>query len=73
MSGFSILMLIFGLLIFIAGLYIYTGHKNELLLWKTHNIEKITKEELKVIGMWTMISSLIPFILAILGYIFKWE
>ena len=72
MNGFSILFFIFGFLIFLAGLYIYTGHKNEVLLWKTHNIEKLTKKDLKIIGKWTMLSSIIPVILAILGLIFKW-
>ena len=27
----------------------------------------------KNVGKWTMIASFIPFILALLGYIFKWE
>ena len=31
-----------------------------------------TKEELWTVGKWTMISSLIPFILGILGIIFNW-
>ena len=44
MYGFSVLFFIFGFLIFLAGLYIYTGHKSELLLWKTHNVEKLTKK-----------------------------
>ena len=72
MYGFSILFFIFGFLIFLAGLYIYTGHKNEVLLWKTHNVDKLTKKDLKIIGKWTMLSSIIPIILAILGLIFKW-
>lgn len=66
MSGFSILMLIFAVLIFLAGLYIYTGHNNELLLWKGYKKNR-SKEELKLIGKWTMISSSIPFILSIIG------
>ena len=72
MFGFSILMFIFGTLIFIAGLYIYKGHNSEVLIWKGHN-KNATKEELKNIGMWTMIASLVPFILAILGIIFNFE
>lgn len=66
MSGFSILMLIFAISIFIAGLYTYTGHKSELLLWKVHK-KNITNDDLKEIGKWTMISSIIPFILSPLG------
>ena len=72
MIGFSILMLIFGTLIFIAGLYIYKGHNSEILLWRGYN-KNATKKELKNIGMWTMVSSLVPFVLAILGIIFKFE
>ena len=67
MNGLSILMFIFAFLIFLCGIYLYTGHKNELLLWRTHNIDKITKEELKVIGKWTMISSLVPLLVAIVN------
>ena len=67
MNGFSCLMFIFAFLIFIAGIYLYTGHKNELLLWKVHDIKKFTIEETKNVGKWTMISSLVPLILAIIG------
>lgn len=69
MSGFSILMIIFGFLIFLAGLYLYTGHKSELLLWKVPDIKKFTKEETINVGKWTMISSIIPFLLALLGLV----
>lgn len=72
MLGFSILMIIFGSLIFIAGLYIYNGHNSELLIWKGYN-KNASKEELKNIGMWTMIASLVPFILAVLGIIFNFQ
>ena len=72
MVPFSIIMIIFGLLIFLAGLYTYKGHNSELLLWKGYN-KNATKEELKNVGMWIMISSLVPFILAILGIIFQFE
>lgn len=67
MNGFSCLMFIFSILIFIAGLYLYTGHKSELLLWKVHDIKKFTKEETKNVGKWTLIAGLIPLALAIIG------
>ena len=67
MNGFSCLMFIFALLIFIAGIYLYTGHKNELLLWKVHDIKKFTIEETKNVGKWTIIAGLVPLILAIIG------
>ena len=66
MNGFSILMLTFGTLIFFAGLYTYTGHYSEILLWHIHK-KNPTKSELKNIGKWTMISSTIPIILSIIG------
>ncbi len=71
MYGFSILMLIFGILIFLAGLWLFTGHKNEVLLWKVPDIKKFTIEETKNVGKWTMIVSLIPLLLALIGYLFK--
>ncbi|MBR3198832.1 MAG: hypothetical protein IKG27_02315 [Bacilli bacterium] len=67
MNGFSCLMLIFAVLVFIAGLYIYTGHNSELLIWKGYN-KNATKSELENIGKWTMIASLVPFILFIVGF-----
>ena len=67
MNGFSCLMFIFSFLIFLAGLYLYTGHKNEVLLWKVHDIKKFTIEQTKNVGKWTIIVSIIPLILAIIG------
>lgn len=67
MDGFSILMFIFGLGIFLAGLYLYTGHRSELLLWKGPNPKKMSLEELKKVGRITMISSLLPMIFGITG------
>ena len=72
MVPFSIFMILFGILIFLAGLYIYKGHNSELLLWKGYN-KNATKEELKNTGMWVMISSIVPFVLAILGIVFNFE
>lgn len=72
MYGLSILMLIFAILIFLCGLYLFTGHKNELLLWKVHDIKKFTIKETKNVGKWTMLASIIPFIIAVLGYLLEW-
>lgn len=71
MNGFSILMFIFGVCIIIAGLYLYTGHKSEILLAKHQAYKHVTKEELKNIGKWTMISSLIPIILGLIVLIIE--
>lgn len=66
MNAFSFFMIIFGILILIAGLYIYKGHDAKILLWKAH-YNNLTKSELKNIGKWTMITSVIPFIISIIG------
>ena len=71
MSGFSILMFIFGICIFLAGLYIYTGHRSELLLWKGPNPKNMSLKELKKVGKATMISSLLPIVLGIIGLFFE--
>ena len=71
MNGFSIFMFIFAGLIFIAGLILFTGHKDEVLLWKVQDIKNFPMEKVKEIGKWTMISSLIPLVIAILGVIFN--
>lgn len=73
MNGFSILMFLFGFCIFLAGLYLFTGHKSELLLWKVHDIKKFPMSEVKNVGKWTMICSLIPVLIGILAWIFSWE
>ena len=72
MNGFACFMLIFAILIFIAGIYIYTGHNSEVLIWKGYN-KNATKKELENIGKWTMIVGLIPLILSILGFIFDFQ
>ena len=66
MNGFSVFMFLFGFLLYAAGIYIYTGHNSELLIWKGYN-KNATKEELKNIGKWVIIVGSIPIILAILG------
>ena len=64
---FFILFTIFSLLVFIAGVYIYTGHNSELLLWKGYN-PKATKKDLKLTGTWIIISSIIIFLIGLLGF-----
>ena len=68
MIGFLILFLIFGGLVILAGLYIYTGHNNEILLWKGYN-PNATKEELRKVGTWTMIAGAGIIVIGIIGYI----
>lgn len=74
MYGFSCLMLVFGILILIAGIYLYTFKAKDkkhsfasVLLWKVPDITKLSNAEIKKAGKWTMIISIIPFALAIIG------
>ena len=67
MNGLSILMFIFAFFVFLAGLYLFTGHKNEVLLWKCPDITKVTDAEVRNIGKWTMISSLIILAIGIIA------
>ncbi len=66
MNGLTILMFIFAFLIILAGLYIYTGHNSELLIWKAYN-KNASKEELRNLGKWVMLTSILPIIVGIIG------
>lgn len=57
MNGISILMFALGAGTFLAGLYLFTGHKSELLLWKNPQASKMSLREVKNVGKWTMIAS----------------
>ena len=72
MNGFSTLFFIFGICVFLVGLYMFTGHKLEIMTWRAA-FKNLTKSEWINIGKWTMISSIIIFIIAILGLIFNFE
>lgn len=74
MNGFSCLMLIFGILLLIAGVYLCTfngkGKKHSLasvLLWKVHDITTLSNNEIRKTGKWTMVASVIPLIMALIG------
>lgn len=70
MGGFSILMFIFGTCVLLVGLYMFTGHKVDMLSWRAPFLN-LNISDWKNIGEWTMISSTIIFALAIIGWIFK--
>ena len=71
MSGFSILMLIFGVCLLLIGFYMFTGHKVGILEGRVA-FQNLKKEEWKRIGKYTMIVSIFIFLLAILGLVFHW-
>ncbi len=66
MSGFSILMLIFATAVLLVGLYMFKGHKLEIMTYRVA-FKNLNKEEWKKIGKWTMITSIFIYILAIIG------
>ncbi|MBQ9314502.1 MAG: hypothetical protein IJ220_05865 [Clostridia bacterium] len=70
MSGFGILFLIFGICVFLVGLYMYTGHKLDILTWRAA-YKNLDIDQWKNIGKWTMITSIFILLLAIVGLIFN--
>ena len=72
MNGFSILMGIFATCIFLVGLYMYTGHKLEIMTMRAA-FRNLTKKEWKNIGKWTIVSSIFIYVIAIIGWILKLE
>lgn len=72
MSGFGILMIIFGVCVILTGLYAFTGHK---LVIHTERpaFKNLTIEEWKNIGKWTMVVGLFIVVIGILGIIFNFQ
>jgi len=57
MNGFAIIMYVFGFLIFLSGIYVYTGH--DKILARGY-YKPASKEYLKFIGRTLMIISISP-------------
>ena len=72
MSEFGILMLIFACMLFLVGLYMFTGHKLSVIAWKAA-YKGLTIEGWKKVGKYTMIVSIFIFILGIIGIIFNFQ
>ena len=70
MSSFGILFFIFGISVFLVGLYMFTGHKLDMLAWRAP-YKNLNIAEWKNIGKWTMITSIFIFALAVVGLIFN--
>ena len=64
----SILFLIFATCDLLTGLYMYTGHKLGIMTYRAA-FRNLNKEQWKNIGKWTMISSILIYIIAIIGLI----
>ena len=56
MNGFSILFFIFATCVLLTGLYMFTGHKLDMLSWKPA-YKNLKKSDWKKIGKYTMIVS----------------
>jgi membrane protein YqaA with SNARE-associated domain len=65
MSGVSVLMFALALGMFLAGIYLATGHKSEILLWKNPQASKMTDKEVRNVGKWTLIATIIPIIIGL--------
>ncbi len=70
MSGFGILMLIFGLCVLLVGIYMFTGHKMGIFSLRP-TFKNLSMNEWKNIGKWTMCTSIIIFIIAIVAIVFN--
>lgn len=70
MNGFSILMFIFAVSVFLIGLYMFTGHKLDILSLRVE-FKNLNINDWKNIGKWTMITSILIFIIAIIGWLYK--
>ena len=72
MSGFGILMIIFATILFLVGLYMYTGHKLGIFDYRP-SFKNLTIEEWKKVGKYTIIVSIFILILGIIGIIFNFQ
>ena len=72
MSGFGILMLIFGGVLFLTGLYMFTGHKLGIFDCRPA-FKNVTIEGWKNIGKYTIIVSIFIFIVGVIGILFHFE
>ena len=69
MYGFSILMFVFGLAVFLTGFYMFKGHKLGIMTLRP-SFKNLKKEDWMKIGKYTMIVSIFIFAIAIIGLIF---
>ena len=72
MSGFGILMVIFAIILFLTGFYMYTGHKLGIFDYRPA-FKNLTIEGWKKVGKYTIIVSIFIFILGVVGIIFNFQ
>lgn len=62
--GLGALLLIFGIFLLLAGIYIFTGHKNPLIFGRAWiSAKNSTKEQLRVIGAIILVIAVIILII----------
>ena len=72
MSPVGILMFIFATAVLLVGLYMFTGHKLEIMTWKAA-FRSLSISDWKRIGRGTVIASIIIYIISILCFIFNFQ
>ena len=65
-NGLAILMFIFAICVLLVGLYMYKGHKLSIMEWRVA-FRNLSKEQWINIGKWTMITSILIFIIAFIA------
>ena len=70
MVGYGILMIVFGVMVMLCGIYLSCGHKSELLLWKS-NVKYMSTSDVKYAGKVTIATSLAPIISGILAFFYS--
>ena len=70
MNGFSILMIIFAMCVLFVGLYMFNGHELKIISWKAA-FKGLDKNGWKNVGKWTIITSILIFIIAMIGCFFN--
>lgn len=73
MTGFAILIIIFGIGVLLTGLYLLKGSKGQftqLLLWKS-NVQKMKKEDIIYAGKVTIVVALAIVISGIVAFFFN--
>jgi uncharacterized membrane protein YfcA len=72
MSPVGILFLIFATCVLLVGFYMFRGNELKAVSWKAA-YKGVTKQGWKKIGKWTMIVSILIYILAIVAIICDWS
>ena len=72
MNGFSILMFIFAICVLLVGLYMYTGHKLNVIAWRAP-YKNLKISDWQRIGKYTMLTSIFILAIALIGLIFKFN